>query len=197
MPNSCWNTLRLVGPVEVIKEVLEHNLSFQHFVPCESDCDAQTAAWGTKWEAGDVNVLYSDENQCKLEFRTAWAPPIRFLEAFLARFPTCWVKLTWEIELGWGSGIWIHYRNRHGEPITSVFQWEEAVGYPLKNGRFVWDSDEPIGEPVGEPVGEPEAESDPIECVEAPPVPKKIKKLFLKKNGPQCTNHCKGHSHLS
>jgi hypothetical protein len=87
MPNWCWNQLRVIGPAENIADMLEHNLDFQHYVPCDPDCDAQSEAWGTKWTHQDYQVLYKGEFDMKVEFRTAWAPPIAFLEKLNARLP--------------------------------------------------------------------------------------------------------------
>ena len=136
MPNYCFNSLRIIGPAEDIKAFVEHGLDFQHFVPCnEDDCSAQ---WGTKWGPIDFVVKYADEFDCKLEFRTAWAPPIPFLEKLNAQHPSCWFKLEYEVELGWGSGIWIHSLcPKTGTPICRVFTWEEPPNYPLDDGTFL------------------------------------------------------------
>ena len=31
--------------------------------------------WGTKWDASNVDIAYSDENQIEVTFDTAWSPP--------------------------------------------------------------------------------------------------------------------------
>jgi hypothetical protein len=184
MPNWCWNQLRVIGPAENIADMLEHNLDFQHYVPCEPDCDAQSEAWGTKWGHQDYRVLYSGEFDMKVEFRTAWAPPIAFLEKLNARFPQCWFKLEFNEHMGIGSGIWIHSVARDGTPSERVFQWQEPPCYPLKDGTFWLPEDaEPTEEEMGqmaealEAVEAVEAGEAYPEIVEAPRKPVKVKKV--------------------
>ena len=43
------------------------------------------ANWGTKWEATDIDVSFSDENEISCSFMTAWAPPIPVYEALVAK----------------------------------------------------------------------------------------------------------------
>ena len=31
--------------------------------------------WGTKWDASNVDIAYSDESQIEITFDTAWSPP--------------------------------------------------------------------------------------------------------------------------
>jgi hypothetical protein len=170
MPNWCWNQLRIIGPTENIKDILEHNLSFQHYVPCESDCDTQSEAWGTKWEHQDYRVLDQGEFDMKVEFRTAWAPPISFLEKLNRQFPQCWFKLEFEESMGIGSGIWIHSLTKKGNPVERVFQWQEPPCYPMSDGTFLLpDEDE---EPTEEEWNRIEAEraaeaAKAVEAVEA------------------------------
>lgn len=176
MPNWCFNTLRIVGPSENIKDVLAHELSFQHYVPCAEDIEERYAEWGTKWEAKDFNVEYEGEFDCKVTFLTAWAPPFPFLEKLNALMPECWFKLGWEIELGLGSGIWIHSLTpKWRKPVKHVFQWEEPPCYPMENGKFLLpkgdesDDDETQPKPpTSSPVSSPRPE-----FIEAFHLPKK------------------------
>jgi hypothetical protein len=174
MPNWCWNALRVIGPAEDIKTMLEHKLSFQHFVPCSCDCDAQSEAWGTKWEHQDYTVIRQDEFDMKVEFRTAWAPPITFLETLNRQFPHCWFKLEWEEPMAIGSGIWIHSLTRSGEPVEQVFQWQEPPCYPMEDGTFLLPGYEPEKRENTEKAEKAEKAEYP-EVVEAPPKPQKVK----------------------
>ncbi len=166
--------MRVIGPAEDIKTMLEHKLSFQHFVPCSCDCDAQSEAWGTKWEHQDYTVIRQDEFDMKVEFRTAWAPPITFLETLNRQFPHCWFKLEWEEPMAIGSGIWIHSLTRSGEPVEQVFQWQEPPCYPMEDGTFLLPGYEPEKRENTEKAEKAEKAEYP-EVVEAPPKPQKVK----------------------
>ena len=186
MPNWCYNTLRIVGPSDNIKDVLANELSFQQYVPCAETIEARYEAWGTKWEASDFQVEHEGEFDCKVQFRTAWGPPIPFLEKLNERMPECWFKLEWEVELGWGSGMWIHSLTpKRRKPVVRVFQWEEPPNYPTSKGKFLLprgdesesDSDESEEAPVQpEETEEAKNAEEGIEVVEAPPIPTKGKK---------------------
>jgi hypothetical protein len=136
MPNYCFNSLRIIGPAEDIKTFVEQRLDFQHFVPCGPDeCSSK---WGTKWGPIDFEVEYVNEFDCKVIFRTAWGPPIPFLKALNLQHPSCWFKLEYEVELGWGSGIWIHSLCPNTQtPICQTFEWKEPPNYPMENGAFL------------------------------------------------------------
>ena len=138
MPNYCFNSLRIVGAPAEIGEFLKYNLSFQHFVPCAEN--QRSEYWGTKWEAIDFRVVSLDETACNVEFRTAWAPPIPFLTRLNALYPACWFKLVFEIELGWGSGLWIHHYSKNKRPVCRMIEWKEP--FPLENGTFHVPSDD-------------------------------------------------------
>ncbi len=151
MPNICFNRLRIVGRAEEIREIAEHKLSFQHFVPLDpliSDTDTLRESiterqqclelWGVKWEPESVDITLQDENEIRLEFITPWNPPFAFLRNLLKRLPSCWIKLMWEVELGWGSGIWIRYNSaKSNEPCESEFCWQEPLAFPDKNGNII------------------------------------------------------------
>jgi hypothetical protein len=176
MPNYCWNRLRVIGPSENIKDVLEHKLDFQHYAPVPSDDqDAYEEAWGTKCGPMDYEVLRQEEFELKVQFRTAWAPPLAFLQKLNRHFPACWFKLEFEVECGWGSGIWIHSLTKRRNSITRVFQWQEPPCYPMEDGSFLLpeDSDE---EPTEE-VTMAAAEAAEAAAAEAPPLPKKVVKV--------------------
>ena len=173
MPNWCWNVLRVIGPAEDIKDMLEHKLDFRHYVPCAVECDAQSHAWGTKWEHQDYSVLHEGEFDMKVEFRTAWAPPIAFLEKLNARFPQCWFKLEFEESMGIGSGIWIHSLTKKGDPVERVFQWQEPPCYPMSDGTFLLpDYDEP------EECTEAEWDAETVEVVKPVEAVKPVEVVF-------------------
>ncbi len=151
MPNYCFNSLRIVGPAEEIAEFLKHDLSFQHFVPCP--VEKRNMCWGTKWEAIDFQIIAQEETMCQLKFLTAWGPPIRFLAQLNALYPACWFKLLFEVEGGWGSGLWIHYYHPTSKKsVERLLEWKEPF---MGSEGLVLSEDESEGEAV-HPVSRPE-----------------------------------------
>ena len=58
--------------------------------------------WGTKWDAVDCYMDLANLNptsgnrgkhEMKFTFRTAWAPPVSWLEKVASIFPNLWIKL--------------------------------------------------------------------------------------------------------
>ena len=45
------------------------------------------ANWGTKWNACDIGIDFID-GYAKIEFRTAWSPPVQIVEKLAQMFPT-------------------------------------------------------------------------------------------------------------
>ena len=43
--------------------------------------------WGTKWDAGDVDIEYNDSEILELEFDTAWSPPEGIMEKLREKYP--------------------------------------------------------------------------------------------------------------
>ena len=43
--------------------------------------------WGTKWDAGDVDIEYQDSEILELEFDTAWSPPEGIMEKLREKYP--------------------------------------------------------------------------------------------------------------
>ena len=43
--------------------------------------------WGTKWDAGDVDIEYEDSEILELEFDTAWSPPEGIMEKLREKYP--------------------------------------------------------------------------------------------------------------
>ncbi len=139
MPNYCFNSLRIIGPAEDIAVFLRHSLCFQQFVPCP--VEQRNQVWGTKWDAFDFQVVYQEDTVCDLQFRTAWGPPIPFLTKLNALYPACWFKLLFEVELGWGSGLWIHYYTpTHKKPVEHLLEWKEPCVNP--HGDLILSEDE-------------------------------------------------------
>lgn len=101
MPNWCYNCLTLTCPTldtyTKVIDAIQKNLLFSTFVPLSSDneCDEDDnndenneddeidlayKKWGTKWEAHDIEIAYSNEETLEIHayFDSAWSPPIAF-----------------------------------------------------------------------------------------------------------------------
>ncbi len=134
MPNICFNKFRIIGRAEEIAKISECKLDFQTLVPCAKSEQKET--WGTCWEPHELKLSVTEEFEIRVECLTAWGPPLNFFRHLLKKFPSCWIKVVWEIELGWGSGIWIHHNSKQGSPIEKMFQWEEPMPYPDVQGNI-------------------------------------------------------------
>ena len=111
MPNWCINTLVVSG--EGARAFLRENsgalgrktLTFRASAPCGETCEEQTAAWGTKWDACvergagllAEDSFFGENGTVKCAFDTAWAPPLRWLQAAGAKYPQlCFSLSYWE-----------------------------------------------------------------------------------------------------
>jgi hypothetical protein len=154
MPNYAFCTLKLIGPLPILKDLEAHKLEFSHYVPlpagtegrdqtCElrqsrnlalsdgsaslATCKSGRDVWSTR-SSGPLDLeMKLEEDDCTLtaRFMTAWSPPFLFLERLLVLYPSLWIHLNWDVEGGWGTGIWIHYM-KHGSPFTKQLDWREA-----------------------------------------------------------------------
>ena len=126
MPNYCLSKLVLKGPSGLLKDIAEHRLDFQHYVPAGNDC---REAWGTRSSPLDLEITYTpeyDPNTLKAEFMTAWSPPTVFLQTLLRLFPSLWIKLEFEIEGGLGCGLCI-LQMKEGCVDEAYLGWQEPV----------------------------------------------------------------------
>jgi hypothetical protein len=87
------------------------------------------AHWGTKWGAFDVKVEFSDEMTLCYIFKTAWDPPLKWLEkAWLRAIGTDGVAHDLIIELRYTS---------EGEETETVYTLPDKYAPPLViNGRL-------------------------------------------------------------
>ena len=65
--------------------------------------------WGTKWDAGDVEIVYEDDSAIQYKFDTAWSPPIEAINLLAANYPTLSFTLDYEEETGWGGSVLWHH----------------------------------------------------------------------------------------
>jgi len=80
MPNWCMNNVTINGSKEKLEEIIKacENDKFLEFLVPIGDWDYGSAieAWGTKWEARDVDHDLLDDNTLMLNFDSAWGPPV-------------------------------------------------------------------------------------------------------------------------
>lgn len=151
MQNYAFNTLKIIGPLPILKDLEAHKLNFSHYVPLptgeERDqtlsdgyaslatCKSERDVWSTRSSCPlDLEMkLDDDEASLTARFMTAWSPPFGFLEQLLILFPSLWIHLSWYVEGGWGTGIWIHYM-KYGSPYTKQIDWREP--YVGKDGHL-------------------------------------------------------------
>ena len=110
MPNWCNNSLTISGPRDTIERIVRAATGkmgetedgrmigmLEYMVPVvasdgEVTASDQTAAWGTKWDVTDAEVLEYDELDgstvsALLVFDTAWSPPIECFETWFGEHP--------------------------------------------------------------------------------------------------------------
>lgn len=118
MPNWCNNTLRISGDKEVISRIRDWYEKYQSnktelglfgtFYPLPEELkdttapssepnwyDWQTTEWGTKWDTGEVCLVVETENEIRLLFDTAWAPPIAFYEKLSEDYPKLHIRASY------------------------------------------------------------------------------------------------------
>ena len=62
--------------------------------------------WGTKWNAGDVNIIEKEEYTALVSFRTAWRPPLPVMDKLAAMFPdACFLFEYYENGMGFCGSI--------------------------------------------------------------------------------------------
>ena len=61
-----------------------------------------TREWGTKWDAGDVQID-DFENEVIFRFETAWSPPEPVFQKMTEMFPALTFDVWWEEEQGFGA----------------------------------------------------------------------------------------------
>lgn len=62
--------------------------------------------WGTKWDAGYVDVIESNtDSSIEFRFETAWSPPMPVFEKMVEMFPHLTFSIWYEEEQGWGGEL--------------------------------------------------------------------------------------------
>ncbi len=98
MPNECYNHITITS-----------RLGINHFLD-----DIK--------QLPNVCINKSGKHGVKFEYVTAWKADYTWLESFLDKYPTCWIKNIWNAEDG-KAGIWIGYYNENTH--IKMIEWED------------------------------------------------------------------------
>ena len=156
MPNWCENVLTVRAEnrdrlLEVLSEIGHEKspLDFAAIIP-EPDTETyresqvgpgafpewyewRVANWGTKWNAGDVEMSES-EAQAVFTFNTAWSPPVPVIEQLAEKYPDLIVSLAYD-EPGMDFGGYTVMRGDEqlagGEGGSRITTWADAADNEL------------------------------------------------------------------
>jgi hypothetical protein len=69
--------------------------------------DWQNANWGTKWDCSsiDTGIEINKPSRFKVDFDSAWTPPVDWLEKVQEKYPKLKIKLRWNIVGDQGRGL--------------------------------------------------------------------------------------------
>ncbi len=145
MPNWCENTLTIVGEEKELVSFYELGLkeskwSLKPYHPYPNDtwdydwcCDN----WGTKWDC-DSPIAESSSKKIIINFLSAWAPPVKWLEKVQADYQHLIFKLSYcESSMGFTGVAYTHITeddelviiNEEGEIVEYENDDEEPVTY--------------------------------------------------------------------
>lgn len=126
MPNHCYNVLTIGGDESDVTLCLDyiHGEREDDFFSCDkvipypkeyADKDKNgsghsdgfnsggyewcIANWGTKWGAYDSNLIERETGFAKIDFNSAWSPPVPVVEKLAELFPMLAIRLEFE-EIG-------------------------------------------------------------------------------------------------
>lgn len=104
------------------------------------------AHWGTKWDAGDVEVIEESGTGWAIQFRTAWAPPQEVLVALSEQHPDVSIRNEWYEEQGFGAhqeySGGIHWLDKEWDIPSSHAEYIENLTEEDCPCNFGYDDDE-------------------------------------------------------
>lgn len=150
MPNWCDNRLTVKAKTpEMLQDILEYvesdtePLSLVQIVePAAATVDAQTEAWGTKWEIDNVrvNIIHQD-NLAQFSFFSAWGPPCAAIMKLSEVFLDAYFMLTYD-EPGMDfGGVDIYFRGAmydFEEGPSRAMTWHEYGDFRLES-HVLWE----------------------------------------------------------
>lgn len=103
MPNYCSNVLMIqYDDYEFLRGLQTFDFDFDVFHPVPKGLNNHDSIlwcnenWGTKWSCINPIFTFMDDSHLKIEFDTAWNPPINFLKHFSAKYPEMFLFLKYD-----------------------------------------------------------------------------------------------------
>jgi hypothetical protein len=125
MPNHITNIISVTGNPRAVKEFTNPDLEFtfsRYIQPKVSDVKAHREAWGTKWDAYEVNYL---GNRSIVQFNTAWNHPDPVLKAMSKAHPELSIEVKYADEdIGSNFG---HYIIKDGEKVDQPIEMDDVL----------------------------------------------------------------------
>jgi hypothetical protein len=126
MPNYCFNTLLLnYDNYDFLRSLQTVKFDFELFHPCpknltnDEEYNWRCSNWGTKWSCMDPTFNFLDDSHLRIDFSTAWMPPIEFLKVFSAKYPEMLIFLKYDEPM---QGFYGHSQIFRGAVIDHVHQ---------------------------------------------------------------------------
>lgn len=117
----------MTGDEEVIAKLAETKLSFNVLRPVAESQEEFPALynimWGTKWDRYDYTERQRGVRGLRVNFTTAWSPPIPLFTYLLTQNPSLWIKLEWKDE-DISAGIWVGYWKKDGMCVKQL-HWRD------------------------------------------------------------------------
>jgi len=155
MPNWCYNHLEVTGEEKQLQEFVEKSLvspekneihdatgfTFEGTLPRGDRKDWyewSIANWGTKWDACEPNICHNDINFFSVNFESAWAPPVQWIDNIMKDFPDLSFILEYEEPgMGFGGRLTAEY-----EVIWDNLTWDIDQASDCCEGKVYYTDDE-------------------------------------------------------
>ena len=136
MPNDCWCDVRIGGPEDTIRYLVESEFLFDKLIPapehdtefarrensltarpkgCDDTTEWYETNWGTRSERYDYSIGELGKEAIYFYFTCVWAPPYPIFEHLLERFQDLWICCKWREESGY-AGLFVG-DNKDGKKI--------------------------------------------------------------------------------
>jgi hypothetical protein len=94
--------------------------------------------WGTKWDACEPYINHNDKDYFSVNFQSAWAPPIQWIDNIMKDFPDLSFILEYEEPgMGFGGRLTAEY-----EVIWDDFTWDIDQASECCEGKVYYTDDE-------------------------------------------------------
>ena len=94
--------------------------------------------WGTKWDASDPYINHNDKDYFSVNFESAWAPPVQWIDNIMKDFPDLSFILEYEEPgMGFGGRLTAEY-----EVIWDDFTWDLDSASDCCHAEVNWEHKE-------------------------------------------------------